>query len=84
MKNRVSLIIGCVFLFFMGFSLTIIQDVEANSAMMGSCGSGMECYSVPDGCGVGVGCKRTFCTLSDCPGGVGGYDEYCFYCADPE
>lgn len=47
------------------------------------CGTGQECYSVPDGCGVGVGCMRVFCDWEQCPGIQGGF-EYCYYCDHPQ
>lgn len=73
----------CIFV-FMGFSLTIIQDAKANSASL-QCGTGTECYSVPAGCGVGVGCNRVYCTDVKCPdGSTGGSADLCFYCVDPE
>jgi len=45
----------------------------------GRCGTGIECYSVPDGCGQGGGCQRVFCWMSICPSILGG-DEYCYFC----
>lgn len=47
------------------------------------CGSGMECYSVPSGCGVGVGCMRVFCDWEQCPGIDDPPFFYCFYCDYP-
>ncbi|MTI88420.1 MAG: hypothetical protein FH748_10670 [Balneolaceae bacterium] len=85
MKKKISLFIGCLVFFFMGFSLTIIHNAEARIPHPDKCGTGLECYSMPGGCGEGVGCVRTSCPLHECPNGdSGGMDEYCYYCEDPE
>lgn len=44
------------------------------------CGSGTECYSVPDGCGVGVGCQRVWCDDEICPALDRPPNEHCFFC----
>lgn len=48
-------------------------------AVFAACGSTSNCYSVPDGCGVGVGCIKTTCNHTDCPKGDGTADP-CHYC----
>lgn len=44
------------------------------------CGEGTgNCYSVPGGCGVGVGCVRLMCQDPECPHSDQSNDE-CYYC----
>lgn len=47
----------------------------------GSCGNDTGCYSVPDGCGVGVGCNQVYCSDSECPNGS--VSGRCWYCDPP-
>lgn len=44
-----------------------------------SCGNDAMCYSVPGGCGVGVGCQTAYCYMVECPSILGG-DGICKFC----
>lgn len=63
---------------------TSARAASSSVSMFGSCGTGTECYSVPDGCGVGVGCMKTWCTENDCPGHTGSSGDPCYYCVEEE
>lgn len=75
-------------IFFLCLMVAVITGWNsgiAEAKISGSCGTGTECYSVPDGCGEGVGCVRTDCDSFSCPEpDWDAEDEYCFYCEDSD
>lgn len=55
------------------------SDASAATALRNSCGNDSMCYSVPGGCGPGVGCQTAYCYMSACPSILGG-DGICKFC----
>lgn len=72
---------------FVGFSIALILSVMAGfrqgvSAFNG-CGTGTECYSVPGGCGEGVGCQGIYCQHELCPSILKPPQSPCYICDEP-
>jgi len=68
---------------FIGFASSALEARAATYAAVAKCGDDTMCYSVPDGCGVGVGCNTATCEDEICPSVMGG-EDVCKFCSDPE
>lgn len=58
-------------------------EARAEAVELTGCGDSSMCYSVPGGCGQGVGCQTAYCYMSACPSILGG-DGICKFCQEPE
>ncbi len=67
----------------LGIASVAMSPEPAVAAPLAPCGEVTGCWSVPDGCGVGVGCKHVTCLTSSCPGGDPQFQD-CWYCVNED